>query len=98
LYAAEIYSQNGASPLDWRFDYTVPFRPHKLTDDISNRLRDLMCRMGLVHGAIDLRLTPKGEYVFLEVNPSGQYLFIELLTKMPLSEYMAEYLAFFSKR
>ena len=41
----------------------------------------------------DLRLTSGGEYVFLEVNPSGQYLFIELLTQIPLSERMAEFLA-----
>jgi D-alanine-D-alanine ligase-like ATP-grasp enzyme len=52
-----------------------------------------MRRLGLVYSAIDLRLTPEGEYVFLEINPSGQYLFIELLTQMPLSKHMANFLA-----
>ena len=52
-----------------------------------------MRRLGLAYGAIDLRVTSEGEYVFLEVNPSGQYLFVELLTQMKLSEYMAEFLA-----
>jgi hypothetical protein len=93
LYAAEIESQAGESPLDWRFDHTVPFRPHMLDSETSSQLYALMRRLGLVYGAIDLRLTPQGEYVFLEINPSGQYLFIELLTKMPLSDRMAEFLA-----
>jgi hypothetical protein len=93
LYAAEIDSQSGESPLDWRFDHTVPFRPHTLDSETSRRLRTLMQRLGLLYGAIDLRLTPQDEYVFLEINPNGQYLFIELLTQMPLSERMAEFLS-----
>lgn len=93
LYAAEIDSQAGASPLDWRFDHTVPFRPHQLDEEVSNRLKALMKRLGLVYGAIDLRLTPEGEYIFLEINPNGQYLFVELLAGVPLSEKMAEFLA-----
>jgi len=93
LYGAEIESQSGASPLDWRFDHTVPFREHKLDSQVAARVRKIMARLGLVFGAIDLRLTPEGEYVFLEVNPNGQYLFVELLANIPLSEKMALYLA-----
>ena len=93
LYAAEIDSQKGSSPLDWRLDHTVPFRPHVLDSDVRARLLRLMHVLGLVYGAIDLRLTPDGEYVFFEVNPAGQYLFIELLTQMPLTEKMADFLA-----
>jgi hypothetical protein len=93
LYATEIDSQNGASPLDWRFDHSVKFREHVLDAETSNRLRALVRRLGLRYGAIDLRLTPGGEYVFLEINPSGQYLFIELLTGIPLSDRMAALLS-----
>jgi glutathione synthase/RimK-type ligase-like ATP-grasp enzyme len=93
LFAAEIDSQSGESPLDWRFDHTVPFRPHRLEDDTAARLRRVMDRLGLLYGAIDLRVTPDGEYVFLELNPSGQYLFVELLADMPLTEHMASFLA-----
>jgi hypothetical protein len=92
LYAVEIDSQIGESPLDWRFDHTVPFRPHVLDGETARRLRALMKRFELLYGAIDLRLTPEGEYVFLEINPSGQYLFVELLTQIPLSDRMAEFL------
>jgi glutathione synthase/RimK-type ligase-like ATP-grasp enzyme len=93
LHAAEIDSQAGASTLDWRFDQTVPFRPHELDEATASRLRETLSRLGLVYGAIDLRLTPEGEYVFLEVNPSGQYLFVELLAGLPLNERMAAFLA-----
>jgi hypothetical protein len=93
LHAAEIHSQAGASPLDWRFDHTVPFTRHQLGEETARRLRLLMDRLGLAFAAIDLRLTPDGEYVFLEVNPSGQYLFVEVLAGMPLSASLAEFLA-----
>jgi hypothetical protein len=52
-----------------------------------------MRRLGLVYGAIDMRRTPDGSYVFLEVNPSGQFLFIEELTAQPLTTSLARLLA-----
>jgi glutathione synthase/RimK-type ligase-like ATP-grasp enzyme len=47
----------------------------------------------LQFGAIDMAITPEGDYVFFEINPSGQYLWIEDLTKAPISEAIAELLA-----
>lgn len=93
LYAAEIDSQSGDAPLDWRLDLSVPFRRHALDHDTSRQLSAILRRLGLLYAAIDLRLTPQGEYVFLEVNPSGQYLFVELLAGLPLTEKMAAFLA-----
>jgi glutathione synthase/RimK-type ligase-like ATP-grasp enzyme len=49
--------------------------------------------LGLVYAAIDLRLTPDGDHVFLEVNPAGQWLFIEQATGQPISEAIAGVLA-----
>ena len=51
-----------------------------------------MGTMGLIYGAIDMRLTPHGEYVFLEVNPAGQWLFIEERTGQPITAALAGYL------
>jgi hypothetical protein len=93
VYAAEIHSQAGVSPLDWRFDHTVPFRPHRLDEAVYSQLLALMRGLGLLYGAADLRLTPDGEYVFLEVNPGGQYLFLDLLADSNLTDRMAEFLA-----
>lgn len=76
-----------------RFDHTVKFETHNLELETEQRLRRLVKRMGLAYAAIDLRLTPEGEYVFLEVNPRGQYLFVELLAEIPLSKHMAAFLA-----
>lgn len=93
LYAAEIDSQAGDARLDWRLDHSVAMRPHRLDAQTETRLARLMKSLGLAYGAIDLRLTPQGEYVFLEVNPSGQFLFLELVAGMPLAEWMADFLA-----
>jgi hypothetical protein len=49
-----------------------------------------MRRLGLVYGAIDLRLTPEGRYVFLEINPSGQFLYVEHATGQPITAALAK--------
>jgi hypothetical protein len=92
MYAIEIESQNGQSPLDWRFDHTVQFREHSLNGSVSSKLFNMMKIFGLEFCIFDLRLTKTGTYIFLEINPNGQYLFLELLTQIPLSNYMAEFL------
>ncbi len=54
-----------------------------------------MGALNLVYGAIDMRLTPDGEYVFLEVNPAGQWLFIEERTGQPITATLANHLLTF---
>lgn len=71
------------------------FPPHEsyvLPKEINVKLRMLMKKMNLHFGAIDMIVTPSGDYVFLEINPSGQWGWIEVLTKMPISEAIAEIL------
>ena len=48
---------------------------------------------GLRYGAVDLRRTPAGDHVFLEINPAGQWLFVEEKTGQPMTEAMARLLA-----
>jgi glutathione synthase/RimK-type ligase-like ATP-grasp enzyme len=48
-----------------------------------------MAELGLVYGAIDLILTPDGEYVFLEVNPSGEWGMLERDLNYPISDAIA---------
>jgi len=52
-----------------------------------------MQQLNLSFGAFDFILTPDDEYVFLEVNSSGQWGWIEDITKMPISETIANTLA-----
>ena len=43
-------------------------------------------------GIIDLKETPAGELIWLEVNPQGQFLFLEALSDLKIGDIFAEYL------
>jgi hypothetical protein len=64
-----------------------------LPEGVADRLRRLVDRLGLVYGAIDLRLTPEGEHVFLEINPAGEFLFAEHGGGLPITDAVAGWLA-----
>ena len=72
--------------------------PVTLPEPVQHQLRQLQHRLGLVYGAIDMRRTDAGEYVFLEVNPAGQWLFVEQRTGLPIAKAIADYLAAASTR
>ncbi|HVL38285.1 MAG TPA: hypothetical protein VM328_02730 [Fimbriimonadaceae bacterium] len=80
---------------DYQYDFRMAMeqaviRPHDLPREVQERLLNLMSFLGILYGAIDLRLTPDGEYVFLEVNPAGQWLFIEVMTGQPITEALCD--------
>lgn len=94
FFPAAIYSQST--------DYLVDFRmslgqtktvPTDLPSDVTTKLLALMNRLGLIYGAIDMRRTPQGNYVFLEINTAGEFLFIEERTGQPISRAISEWLA-----
>jgi glutathione synthase/RimK-type ligase-like ATP-grasp enzyme len=93
LMAAEAHSQQGEYKIDVRLNNDIPYKPHQLPDDVERKLLKMMRRMGLEYGAIDMRLTPEGEYVFLEVNPAGQFLYVEYAAGIPISRELAAHLA-----
>jgi glutathione synthase/RimK-type ligase-like ATP-grasp enzyme len=93
LLAAEVHSQQGDYPVDVRANRNLVYRPHVLPPDIERKLLALMRRLGLEYGAIDMRLTPGGEYVFLEVNPAGQFLYVEMAAGIPIAATLAQHLA-----
>lgn len=83
-------------------DYPVDFRMSlgqasmeaaELPADVEAALRRLMDDLGLVYGAIDMRRTPEGEYVFFEVNTAGEFLFVEERTGQPIARAVADWLA-----
>jgi glutathione synthase/RimK-type ligase-like ATP-grasp enzyme len=93
VFAAAIHSQETEYPVDFRMDIAnARIEPAELPDDVVAQLRDLMARLGLVYGAIDMRLTPEGRHVFLEINPAGQWLFVEDATGQPMAAALAELL------
>jgi len=93
FYAASANIRNAEYPIDFRFNENLTWEPHTLPQCVESSLRQLMHHLGLEYGAIDLRLTPDGQYIFLEINPAGQFLWIELATGQKISEALASHLA-----
>ena len=94
VFAAAIGSQQTRYPHDFRMDLeSARIDAHVLPEDVNRRLLELMASFGLAYGAVDMRLTPDGDYVFLEVNPSGQWLFIELRTKQAITDALCDWLS-----
>jgi hypothetical protein len=95
VFAAEIHSQEtNHTRHDWRkYDYAkTPYFPHELPSAVASRCVQLVRRLGLRYGTIDMVLTPEGRYVFLEINPNGQYLWIEEATGLPISDAICDLL------
>ena len=64
-----------------------------LPEDVVDFLHRLMAELGIVYGAADFRLTPEGEYVFLEINPAREFLFVEQGAGHPITDAVAGWLA-----
>jgi len=82
--------------LEYKLDVRLnqqAYEPHALPTEVERRLLALMRRLGLEYGAIDLRQTPEGSYVFFEVNTAGQFLFVEHACGLPIADTLAARLA-----
>lgn len=80
VFAVELHSQEiPEARHDWRKADTSYLKhvPCELPSDVEEKCILLVKTLGLAFGAIDLILTPEGEYVFLEINPNGQWAWIE---------------------
>lgn len=94
IFPAAIHSQETSYPADFRIDIArAKIEATSLPGEVEGGLRRLMAQLGLVYGAIDMRVTPEGHHVFLEINPAGQFLFIEERTQQPIARALAEILA-----
>jgi glutathione synthase/RimK-type ligase-like ATP-grasp enzyme len=86
IFPAAIHSQQTDYPVDCRIDIgSAHIEPVEIPTEVHAKLLSLMRRLGLTYGAIDMRLTPQGEYVFFEVNPAGQFMYIEAATRQPIA-------------
>lgn len=89
IFAAAITSED-AYAADYRPGLaSAKVVPYALPDSIATRLLALMRVFGLQYGAVDFRVTPEGDHVFLEVNPAGEFLFISRRTGQPIAEAIA---------
>lgn len=80
--------------LDYRRDpaYTRRMRALELPRDVRDRAAAVMERHRLVSGSMDLRLTPEGEFVFLEVNSAGSFLELQHALGIPIADRLADLL------
>lgn len=92
-FPAEVLIETEAAECDWRVEISNRVVDHALDAQTELRLGTLMKSLGLAYGAIDFKLTPDGELVFLEVNPWGQFLFVEVQTGQQISLEIARWLA-----
>lgn len=81
IFAAEITPKTDKhAVVDWRHpDADVVYKKILLPPEVVERCFALVRSYGLNFSALDLILTPDGQYVFIENNPNGQFIFIEML-------------------
>jgi glutathione synthase/RimK-type ligase-like ATP-grasp enzyme len=72
--------------------YDLPHLVIELPSTISRACGELVKRLGLTFGAIDLLQNASGDFVFLEINPNGQWYWLEQVTGVPLTAALCDLL------
>jgi glutathione synthase/RimK-type ligase-like ATP-grasp enzyme len=78
--------------VDYRQDQRPQLLVHSLPDDIAAQSLRIARQLDLLWTGIDFRLTPAGQYVFLEANPSPMFLGFQSATGLPLLESLTNLL------
>lgn len=82
IFTLAIYSQeHPEAQIDWRrAEFSqLKYEVFNLPEAIKKQCLSLVQALGLSFGAIDLIVTPEGDYVFLEINPNGQWAWLQQL-------------------
>jgi glutathione synthase/RimK-type ligase-like ATP-grasp enzyme len=91
IFPAAIHSRGTEYEIDFRMVMgSAKIKEATLPKAVTKSLFALMKKLDLTYGAIDMRQTPDGEFIFLEINPAGQWLFIEEATGQPIAKALAE--------
>lgn len=97
LFAVEIHyvqDDDDDTVIDWRAHHgSLRYQEHDLPAKVGEKVVSVVKALGLVFGAVDMIVTPTGEYVFLEVNPSGQWMWLEMELELGMTASMARLLA-----
>ena len=86
--------------LDYRRDPDYVNRIHaiELPADVKRNAAAVLERLRLVCGSMDLRLTPEGDFVFLEVNSGGSFLELQKALRVPIADLLADLLVARARR
>jgi len=94
-YSMAIFSQSTElSMLDCRLGDDIKMRrcSYTLPKMVEKKVCELMKSLNLNTGSLDIILTKKGDFVFLEVNPVGQFGDVSYLTNANIEYRIAKYL------
>ncbi len=85
-------SQTGQT--DWRASQPgeVHWQPYAVPKPLAQQVTELMGKLQLHFGALDIIRTPAGGYVFLEVNPAGEWGMLERDLDYPIAATIAKVL------
>jgi glutathione synthase/RimK-type ligase-like ATP-grasp enzyme len=92
VFAAKVDSQkNDETKTDWRKE-KIPFKKYLLPVDIEKECIELVQKLNLSFGAIDMIKNSKGDYIFLEINPNGQWAWLDMEAGLNISNEIINYL------
>ena len=95
IYSEAIFSQSReVAALDYRLGYDSGMRMcnYTLPKAIEKQVGQLMTKLDLNFGSLDIVVTKDKRYVFLEVNPNGQYGAVSQTTNSNVDYEVAKFL------
>lgn len=102
IYTMAILSQKDTkTEIDFRnYNRDKPNRtlPYKLPLNMEIKIDEFMKKIGLNNGSIDMIVTNRNEYVFLEVNPVGQFGMTSFPTNYNIEKFIAKYLINYERK
>lgn len=84
LIACEIATE----AVDFRDDQKPDIKPLEIPSELKEEAKTLANALHLLWSGIDFRMTPEGEYYYLEANPSPMFMGFERYSGLPLTELL----------
>lgn len=89
VFAAAVADSRIA--LDWRrLSPPAQFIQYELPRQVADCCRELVRRMGLRFGALDLAVDVEDRHFFLEINPNGEWGWLQKTCDLPIAEAIAD--------
>lgn len=93
VFAARVDSQKyPGTRTDWRKE-KIPFEKYLLPIGLEKKCVELVGKLNLAFGAIDLIRNSRGDYIFLEINPNGQWAWLEMEVGLDISHEIISFLS-----
>jgi glutathione synthase/RimK-type ligase-like ATP-grasp enzyme len=95
MYALKHTISSASRSVDSRAGHLDGFvsETYDIPDDLRQKILELMARMNIRFGCLDILVQENGRYVFLEINEAGQFLWLEeLQPSIPMLASFCSYL------